>query len=305
MRHRHDVEHRLERAGRGDADHVDVDLAQFVHHAVRHPRVQLGPVLGEADQPVGDHGERAAAVGEDPLDVGAAVERAAEQQAHDRAGGVERKFDRRRRDVGNDIERKARRGRMEIHHGLAPVELVEHLLEGVVAGILVHVVRRQRDAVGVERIEGIFDLAQAALDVRQRQRGEMAEPAPVIPLHLRRGLVDLAGEGPRRGGVAQPGARRRHRQHRHRDAVLVHRLDGLARLPVLQPVVEGVGGVLEHVAGLLDVDRRIGMMVGVDAVSGHSSTLGIFAGQGARFGGLSNRAGKHINSAKEYSGRKP
>jgi hypothetical protein len=66
-----------------------------------------------------------------------------------------------------------------------------------------------------------------------------------------------------------------------------------------------MGGVLEHVAGLLDVDRRIGMMVGVDAVSGHSSALGIFAGQGARFRGLSNRAGKHINSAKEYSGRKP
>ena len=211
MRHRHDVEHGLDRAWRRDADDIDVELAQLVHHAVRHARVQLGAVLGQADEPVGDHGQRAAAMREDPFDVGAAVQRAAEQQADDRAGGVEREFDGRRRDVGNDVEREARRGRVEIDHGLAPVELVEHLREGFVAGILVHVVRRQRDAVGVELIEGIFDLAQAALDVGQRQRREMTEAASVVLLHLGGGLVDLAGEHPRRGGVAEPHARRRNR----------------------------------------------------------------------------------------------
>ena len=51
------------------------------------------------------------------------------------------------------------------------------------------------------------------------------------------------------------------------------------------------------------------MMVGVDAMHGHGSTLGKSAGQGARHEGLSNLAGKHINSAKEmpkqYSGRTP
>ena len=81
-------------------------------------------------------------------------------------------------------------------------ELVEHRREGVVAGILVDVVRRQRDAVGVERVEGIFDLAQAAVGVRQRQRREMAEPALVVPLHLGGGLVAFARE--RRATPAAP-----------------------------------------------------------------------------------------------------
>ena len=173
------------------------------------------------------------------------------------------------------IEREARRGRVEIDHRLAPVELVEHRREGLVAGILVDVVGRQRDAVGVERVVGVFDLAQAALDVRQRQRREMAEAALVVRLHLRRRPRCIRGRSVRDAcGVAEPDARRRDRQHRHRDAVLVHRLDGLARVPFGQPVVEGVGGVLEHVAGLLDVGRRIGVVVGVDAVRRHASTRG-------------------------------
>jgi hypothetical protein len=57
-------------------------------------------------------------------------------------------------------------------------------------------------------------------------------------------------------------------------------------------------GALENITGLFDIDRRIGMVMGVDTVQGHGSLAA-----NRRIGGLSNRAGKHINSAKEYSGR--
>ena len=46
------------------------------------------------------------------------------------------------------------------------------------------------------------------------------------------------------------------------------------------------------------------MMMGVDAMHGHGSTLGK-SRAGRPTEGLSNLAGKHINSAKEYSGRTP
>ena len=102
----------------------------------------------------------------------------------------------------------------------------------------------------------------------------MPEPALVVGLHLRRGVVALARQRARRLHVAEPDARRADRKHRDGDAVLVHRLDGVARLPRCQPVVEGVGGALENFAGLLDIDRRIGVVVRVDAVRDHGSLVG-------------------------------
>ena len=50
--------------------------------------------------------------------------------------------------------------RMHIDHGFAPVELFEDRLVGGVAEPFVAVVGLQIDAVGLQRIEGVFDLFQ-------------------------------------------------------------------------------------------------------------------------------------------------
>ena len=69
---------------------------------------------------------------------------------------------------------------MHVDHRLAAVEAGEHRGKGGVSEPLVAIARHQPDAVGLEHIEGIFDLLEAAFGVGQRQRGEQAEAPGVI-----------------------------------------------------------------------------------------------------------------------------
>ena len=62
--------------------------------------------------------------------------------------------------------------RVGIDHGLTPIELLEHRHEGLVAEIFVAVAGVQADAVGLEHVERIFDLAQRAFGIGQRNGGE-------------------------------------------------------------------------------------------------------------------------------------
>ena len=66
-----------------------------------------------------------------------------------------------------------RRGRMHVDHRFAAVELLEHRQERRVAEIFVVVAREQRDAVGLEHVEGIFDFLEAALGVGERKVANM------------------------------------------------------------------------------------------------------------------------------------
>jgi hypothetical protein len=63
-------------------------------------------------------------------------------------------------------------GRMGVDRGLTAVEFLPYRCELRVAEPFVAVARHHADAVGLERVEGIRDLLEARVDVRQRQHGE-------------------------------------------------------------------------------------------------------------------------------------
>ena len=97
----------------------------------------------------------------------------------------------------------------------------------------------------------VFDLAQAAVDVGQRAVWRIGRSGPCGALKLRHRLVAFARQRVRGRRIAEPHVRRADRQHRHRDAVLIHGVEGLARLPFGEPVVERVRRGLQHRAGLV------------------------------------------------------
>ena len=203
---------------------------------VMQARVRLGGLreivrghLG-AEQPPRYADQRTAGMREDEAHVGAPRSRLADDEAGDRAHRVHRILEHLIRHARQQA--LAARGirRVHVDDGLAAVELVEHGREARIAEPGVAVAREQAEAVGFQRIERVFDLAQGSVDVGQRQHGEQSEAAFVIADHARHGeLVHLARESPRFLRVAEPNAGRRDRQHRRFDADAVELLDGTRR----------------------------------------------------------------------------
>ena len=109
-----------------------------------------------------------------------ARERAAEQQARHRAGGVVRHLDHRRERADAQPSAAGRHQRMDVDHGLAAVQLLQHRLVHRIAQPFVAVVGLQVDAVGLDGVEGVFDLLQRHVDVHHRQRREHAEAARIV-----------------------------------------------------------------------------------------------------------------------------
>ena len=150
----------------------------------------------------------------------------------DRARRVGDEFDRGRPDARQDAAAAVRRGRVHVDQRLAPVEFGIDRIERRVAEILVAVAREQADAVGLERVEGVFDFLQAAVGVGRRDGGEQAEAAGVVGHHPRAVFVALAPEPARqRHVVGEPGARLHQRDDRGRDSALVHVVERHLRRP--------------------------------------------------------------------------
>jgi hypothetical protein len=97
--------------------------------------------------------------------------------------------------------------------------------------ILAVIARQQAHAVALQRVEGVFDLLEAAFDVERRDRREQAEAAGMLLHELGAVFVDGAAERARLGRVAVPGAGLHLRQHRGRDSALVHVLERHLRRP--------------------------------------------------------------------------
>ena len=77
---------------------------------------------------------------------------------------------------------------------LAPVQFAHHRLERRVAGIFSLIARHHAHAIGLERVLAVFDLAEAAIDVRQRNGGEHAEAAGMIRHEARAVVVAFPRE---------------------------------------------------------------------------------------------------------------
>ncbi len=203
---------------------------------------------------------------EEKADVPELRQPAVEQQAQHGARGVLRVLDQRGRHARHEAAAAIRRERMEIRHGLAAIELLEDRDEERVAGPGISVAGHEPDAVGLEHVERVFDLAQRALDIGHGHRGEEAEAALVVAPHLRRIVVAQPRQAARLLLLAEPDARRRDRQHRGGGAGAVHLRHGAGDAPFplrrLQPA-EAV--VTPPLGERLEVLRRKEMVVDVDA----------------------------------------
>src|SRR5215471_21452948 len=83
---------------------------------------------------------------------------------------------------------------MRIHHGLASIQLLRHRLECGVAEELTLVIGHQADALHLEVIERVLDLAKGTVNIRKRHGREHPEPARMVGNDLGAELVGLAGE---------------------------------------------------------------------------------------------------------------
>ena len=129
---------------------------------------------------------------------------------------------------------------MDVDHGLASIELVHHRRKCRVAEPFVGIARDQADAVGAQHVEGEFDLAQAAVDVGERQGGEHSEATAMIGGEA--GRIFIAASRKPAGGliVAEPHARVTDRGDRRRDAGAIHILDRARGRPVDQRLLPGL-----------------------------------------------------------------
>ena len=179
-----------------------------------------GQNFRHARDPVGEHGKRRPRVRNDDLQAGEALDGPAQDQVGDRAGGVEEELEHRTR-VAEGRCREARRGgRMDEDPCFAPVELRHDGLEALVPEIDVAEVGEQDDAVGVERVEGVGDLAPRGLHIGQRERREETESLRMRAHDRCARLVDTASPGRRVCAEGHPW--RGDGEHRRLDAEGVH-----------------------------------------------------------------------------------
>jgi hypothetical protein len=175
-----------------DLRDVIVKAQELCHHAVRHVLGELLVDQRRAHEAVGQERHCAAAMAENPTDVAIALRRAAEQKIGDGARGIEAVFEHVFVHAGKKPATAERRLGMHEDHGAAAVEFGHDWIEGRVAEPFVAIAREQRDAVGMEHIEPVFDLGEARVDKRQRDRGKYAEAARIIARKLGRIVVRLA-----------------------------------------------------------------------------------------------------------------
>jgi hypothetical protein len=159
----------------------------------------------------------------------------------------------------HQVAAAVRAGRMHIHHSIAAVELIHHGCEGAVAEPLLVHAGHEADAVGLQYVECILDLGEAAVDVGQRQGSEHTEPAGEIPGDGCRVFIALTRKRTRRGIVAEPHAGRRDRRHCRGYASTAHLLQRFRRRPFDQCVLASLPR-----GDLGNQRRRSMMMVNVD-----------------------------------------
>ena len=211
---------------------------------------------------LGDERQDPAHVREDEADVGAARERPAEEEARDRTCRVDRKLEHPVGDAGHQVAAAIGDRRMHVDDRAAAIQLVDDRRERRIAEPAIGIARQKADAVRFQRVERILDLAQAVVDVRQRQAREKPEALAMIRRHARAEVVAFAVDREKTLVRNEREAGRRDGRERGRDARRVHVLDGHLRRPVARDAAGQIVLVLDQ---LCDERRRKEMVMNVDA----------------------------------------
>ncbi len=155
---------------------------------------------------VGEQGQRAAAVGEDPLDVRVAGQDSGEDQVADSAGGVEDELQHRPGPVQRDGLVPGRGGGVDEDDSTAALQLAPQRQVALIAEVDALGTGLQGDSVTAQLIQCVGEFDQRAVDVGQWQRGEGAEAVGTVAFEAGAELVDLAGQCPGSGVAAEVGA---------------------------------------------------------------------------------------------------
>ncbi len=123
-----------------------------------------------------------------------------------------------------------RRG-MGIDHRLAPIELVEDRVIVGIAEPFIADAGHQIDAVGLQHVIGVLDLAKGALDVEDRQHRELAEPARMVASELGDVIVPFPSQAARVFLVRPNAYGVRQRDDGRAHAALFHVIDRLVERP--------------------------------------------------------------------------
>ena len=198
---------------------------------------------------------------ENPANVRVACGHAADHEADDGTGRVLPVLERRLAlDAGHQRAAAWRILRVDEHDRLAPVQLLVERRENRIALQRLAVRRAHADAVGLEDVKRVDRFAHTAVEIHQRQGGELAESSGVVGDQFGVVLVDLPRDRANFREVgAMPDTRRTERQHASADAGPVHVGNVLGQIP------HRTRGRLALGLEKLEPDRRHRVGVDVDA----------------------------------------
>src|SRR6267143_4828922 len=120
---------------------------------------------------------------------------------------------------------------MKIYDRLATIQFLEYRSEGGVARVFAIIGREEADTVCLDGVERIFDLSEAAVDIRKRHDREQPISPRIITDLLGGILVPRPRQSAAGGDVAEPNARRCDRNDRGGNAVLIHDIERLGHAP--------------------------------------------------------------------------
>src|SRR5262249_9751997 len=154
-------------------------------------------------EPLDEKRHRASAVREDHPHIRITRGRPTENDLGDRTSCVGSPLDRPFADIRKEISAATGSVRMRVNDGITPVEFLENRIERGIAEPLVAIAGEQPDAVRLERIEGVLDLAEAGIDVGQRTRSEYPESPRMVRRQSRRVLVAFPAKADGRRAAAK------------------------------------------------------------------------------------------------------
>ena len=151
---------------------------------------------GKQQVAAGQRRNRGTGMIDDDSQIRKGRQHAVHEQADDGASRVEVELHHLRADAWHHVAAAARERRMNKDDGFAPVQFAPDRREDRVAGIFIANAAEDADAIRVQRVEGVLDFAQRAVDVRHRDGGEQPEPPGMVDHHLRDEVVHAASDRP-------------------------------------------------------------------------------------------------------------
>src|SRR5262249_59009199 len=126
-----------------------------------------------------------------------------------------------------------------IRYCLAPTQLLQYRLECRIAEKFPLVIGHHADAVHLERVERVLDLAQGSLNVRKRHGREHPESARMVGDKFGAELIGFAGELSRGVEITKEHTGLANRQYRSYHPALIHIFDRLRHRPFHQRYLAG------------------------------------------------------------------